>query len=151
MAPLVLAGRFQQCRLTFRRDRWKNMLRVSSARACSGCPAPSILVSSQITGNSPVPFPPGMTRVMEANSCQISFSCRDLNCVKIQLKKEIFMCEDTFGVCCCLTQEIWTLVYWQSGCWNVLCVMEPLLYSVSSQFSKHHGPSVRHGLWLGPA
>lgn len=38
-------------------------------------------------------------------------------------------------------------MHWQPRCWNVLCVTKPLYFS---QFSKHHGHSVRHGLWLGP-
>lgn len=133
--------------ITFKKGGWKNILSVSFARACSGCPAPSVVVPSQITDNTSVPLPPDMTRVMEANSGQISFSCRELNCLKIQLKKEIFIHENIFHVCCCLILEIWTLVHWQPRYWNVLCVTKPLYFS---QFSKHHGHSVRHGLWLGP-
>lgn len=64
--------------ITFKKGGWKNILSVSFARACSGCPAPSVVVPSQITGNTSVPLPPDMTRVMEANSCQISFSCGEL-------------------------------------------------------------------------
>lgn len=52
MAPLVLAERLEQCRLTLKKGGWKNILSVSSPCACSGNPAPAIAVPSLITGNT---------------------------------------------------------------------------------------------------
>lgn len=79
-----------------------------------------------------------------ANSWQASSWCRELTCVEIKLRKEIFIHDNAFH--CRLILGIWTLL----SCWNC-CVRWSLLCAQSPQFSKHLGLSVRHGLWLGPA